>query len=84
MAEASIAFTQRRGQVEVSCPPKSFAQQQIDSFGESVSRVVILVFSPFSGIFISGVILIWNLTHSNRKLVQGVFLVRYICIYNHM
>jgi hypothetical protein len=51
IAEASIAFTQRRGQVEMSCPPKSFAPQQIEFFGESASRVVIFVSSQFSGIF---------------------------------
>jgi hypothetical protein len=58
ITEASIAFTQRRGQVEVSCPPKSFAQQQIEFFRESVSRVVVFVSSRFSGIFGSGGILI--------------------------
>jgi hypothetical protein len=68
IAEASIAFIQGRGQVEMSCLPKSFVQQQIEFFGESVSRVVILVFSPFSGIFISDFILIWNFDAFESKI----------------
>jgi hypothetical protein len=58
IAEASVAFTRRRGQVEMSCPPKAFAQQQVEFFGESVSRVVVFVSSRFSGTFGSGGILI--------------------------
>jgi hypothetical protein len=73
IAEASIAFTQRRGQVEMSCLPNSFVQQQTEFFGDLVSVVVILVFSPFSGIFISSVILIWNFDAFESKIGARCF-----------